>query len=219
MISPCCPAAWSNMINVFRTPFFLPRLYPTLLWRNSPDLRDIFLTFDDGPIPAVTEFVLDTLQPFGAKATFFCIGDNVRKHPGVFQRIVTAGHRVGNHTFHHVKGWQTPDVQYLEEVRQCDAEMAKHGVSTELFRPPYGRIKRSQIRALGSRKIVMWDVLTNDYDRSLSEEDCLAGTLSATRSGSIVVFHDSLKAERNLRYVLPRYLEYLAAGGYQFKTL
>jgi peptidoglycan/xylan/chitin deacetylase (PgdA/CDA1 family) len=137
----------------------------------------------------------------------------------VFQQIVAAGHRVGNHTFHHIKGWQTPDVQYLEEVRQCDAEMAKHEVATELFRPPYGRIKRSQIRALGSRKIVMWDVLTNDYDRSLSEEDCLAGTLSATRSGSIVVFHDSLKAERNLRYVLPRYLEYLAAGGYQFKTL
>ena len=219
MTSRCYRVAWSDMVNVFRTPFFLPRLYPGLLWRRVTDKKEIFLTFDDGPIPTVTPFVLETLREFGASATFFCIGDNVRKHPDVFRAVVAGGHCIGNHTFHHVKGWQTADAQYLDEVSECDAEIEKHRASTDLFRPPYGRIKRSQIRALANRRIVMWDVLTNDYDRSLDEDDCLKGTLSASRPGSIVVFHDSLKAERNLRYVLPRYLEQLTRDGYQFKTL
>jgi peptidoglycan-N-acetylglucosamine deacetylase len=205
----------------FRTPFFLPWLYPQLLWRMPVTGKKIFLTFDDGPVPGPTEFVLDTLLLFKAKATFFCIGENVSRHPAVFARVIDEGHRIGNHTFHHVKGWQSAVGMYVDEVKQCEVQMHKGGLSKSsgLFRPPYGQISRKQIQALRDYRIVMWDVLTHDYDAPLQEQFCLEKSIRATRPGSIIVFHDSLRAEKNLRYILPRLLDYFSGSGYTFDLL
>ena len=181
--------------------------------------KSLYLTFDDGPVHGPTEFVLDQLSRVSAKATFFCIGDNVRKHPDVFDRILSEGHAVGNHTFHHLSGWKTPVEEYVANVQQCDAVLQAGGKNPPLFRPPYGRITRRQISRLNDYRIIMWDVLTNDYARDLSPEACLRGSLAATRNGSIVVFHDSLKAEKNMTYVLPRYLDHFASRGYSFRSL
>jgi peptidoglycan/xylan/chitin deacetylase (PgdA/CDA1 family) len=202
-----------------RTPFFLPKLYPTLHWR-IPELHNtLYLTFDDGPIPEVTEEVLDILSQYNATGTFFCIGDNVEKYPGVFNQIVERGHTIGNHTFHHVSGWKTSTVDYKREIDQADIVIQEQsGIKPQLFRPPYGRITRNQIKAV-SHKIIMWDVLTFDYNPSYSPEKCLQGTLKATRPGSIVVFHDSVKASKNVLYALPRFLAEYASKGYAFKAL
>ena len=201
---------------IFRTPFILPWLYPTLLWRGDAGAKEIFLTFDDGPVPGPTEFVLDTLKQARVKATFFSIGDNVKKHPQIFQRIAEEGHAIGNHTFNHMKGWNNSDDDYLTNIEQCDLAL---GFKTYLFRPPYGRIKRSQVQKLGRYKIVMWDVLTSDYSKSMSPQKCLAGSIRATRPGSIVVFHDSLKAQRNMTYALPRYIDHFLNQGFTFKSI
>lgn len=169
--------------------------------------KALYLTFDDGPIPEVTPWVLETLSQYAGKATFFCIGDNVRKHPAIYQRIREEGHAVGNHTFNHLNGWKTSRDAYLENVGKC-AEL----VDSSLFRPPYGRIRRKQAQRLVAAdnryRIIMWDVLSGDFDTGLSPEKCLRNVLKHTENGSIVVFHDSLKAERRLRYVLPRALQY-----------
>jgi peptidoglycan/xylan/chitin deacetylase (PgdA/CDA1 family) len=186
----------------------------------------MYLTFDDGPIPGPTEFVIEELKKHKAGATFFCIGDNVKKHPAVFEKVVTEGHAIGNHTFNHLKGWSTSLEKYLDNVSLCESQftthlsMAQMTQHTKLFRPPYGRITNTQIKVLKERyQIVMWDVLTHDYSKSISPEKCLKGAIKAARSGSIVVFHDSLKAERNLAYVLPRFLEYFSSQGFVFRTL
>ncbi|MBL7846872.1 MAG: polysaccharide deacetylase family protein [Cyclobacteriaceae bacterium] len=186
----------------------------------SPGEKNLYLTFDDGPVPGPTEFVLDELARAKAKSTFFCIGDNVRKHPEVYQRIIQEGHAVGNHTFNHLSGWKTPVDAYVDNVALCDREMKREGKQpAKLFRPPYGRITRRQIGRLSEYRIVMWDVLTNDYAKSLSREACLRGSLAATRPGSIIVFHDSLKAEKNMSYVLPRFLDHFGSQGFSFKAL
>lgn len=182
----------------------------------------MFLTFDDGPVPGPTDFVLETLHKHNCKATFFCIGDNVRKHPEVFKRIVENGHGIGNHTFNHLKGWSTPLESYIENVNLCENEFKDSEPETrnpKLFRPPYGRITRNQIKALSEYKIVMWDVLTMDYKRSLQPEACLRNSIGATRPGSVIVFHDSLKAERNLMFALPRFVDHFLEQGYEFKRL
>lgn len=203
-----------------RTPFFLPLLFPSLLWRVPTDRKEVFLTFDDGPIHGPTEFVLDELKKFDIRATFFCIGDNIRKHRSVFRRIVDEGHTIGNHTFNHVSGWGTDTREYLANIELVNQTVANEGIQApHLFRPPYGRITFSQVRALQDIKIVMWDVLSCDYAKNVSPEECLAKTLRAVRPGSIIVFHDSLKAEKNMTYALPRFVERLLNDGYQFKTL
>lgn len=201
----------------FRTPFFLPWLYPTLTWRIRTTEKIIYLTFDDGPVPGPTEFVLETLATVNAKATFFCIGDNVSKHPNVFRKIQEQGHRIGNHTFNHVKGWSMSPADYLQNINRCETLLDQAALS--MFRPPYGQIKRSQIDALKHYQIVMWDVLTQDYSKSLSPEACLRGSIRASRPGSIVVFHDSYKAERNLTYTLPRFLQHFHQLGFAFHSL
>ncbi len=209
----------------FRTPFFLPWFYPQLVWKTDTPEKKIFLTFDDGPVPGPTEFVLDTLKNFHAKATFFCIGDNVRKHPDVFTKIVDDGHTIGNHTFNHLKGWSYSTSDYIDNVALCATQFKAAGLPRapshvqQLFRPPYGRIKISQIKALCNYRVIMWDVLTHDYAKSYSPVHCLAGSLKATRPGSIVVFHDSVKAERNMKYALPRYLEHFSEKGFSFVSL
>jgi len=201
---------------IFRTPFILPLLYPTLIWKIPTVYKEIFLTFDDGPVPGPTEFVLDTLSQKNCKGSFFTIGDNVEKHPDIYQRILKEGHVVGNHTFNHVKGWSHSDEDYISNIKKCDQAF---GYKSQLFRPPYGRIKKSQISKLTDYKIVMWDVLTSDYNDKLSPESCLKGSVKATRPGSVVVFHDSVKAEKNMRYALPRFIDHFLNQGFVFKPI
>jgi peptidoglycan-N-acetylglucosamine deacetylase len=219
---------------MFRTPSILPWLFPQLTWRIKTGQKELFLTFDDGPVLGPTEFVLDELKKYNAKATFFCIGNNIQKNKEIFNRIISQGHQVGNHTFNHIKGWGTSTEKYVANVELCNVEISNqlrvtdHRLPntshqppfTNLFRPPYGRIRTKQIKALkNDYQIVMWDVLTSDYSQSLSPEKCLVGSIKATRPGSIIVFHDSLKAEKNMSYVLPRYLDHFTNQGYSFKVL
>lgn len=200
-----------------KTPFFLRWMYPGLVWKK-PSANTIYITFDDGPIPEVTPFVLNAMAEYDAKATFFCIGDNVRKHPEIYQEVIKAGHSIGNHTFNHLNGWNTDDEKYLENIDEC-AEYVK----SDLFRPPYGKIKKSQIKKLKIQhpeiKVIMWDVLSGDFDQNLSPEKCLENLLSTTVPGSIIVFHDSLKAFDRLKYVLPKALDYWSDKGFVFKKL
>jgi peptidoglycan-N-acetylglucosamine deacetylase len=203
-----------------KTNFLMRALYPDFIWRKSLLEKKIYLTFDDGPIPEITEFVLETLAKYQAKATFFCIGDNIRKHPLIFQKLINEGHAIGNHTFNHLKGWATDDVTYLENVVLCSKEIEKENHQTQLFRPPYGRIKRSQAKSLLlDYEIVMWDVLSGDFSLKLSPETVLHKTIEHTKAGSIVLFHDSIKAYKNMSYSLPRFLEYFSEKGFQFAKL
>ena len=201
-----------------KSPFLLKWYYPSLTWNKNRNDKVIYLTFDDGPIPDVTAFVLKTLKSFEAKATFFCIGDNVIKHPDIFEQLKNEGHCIGNHTFNHLKGWRTDDQVYLANFEKCQQLTGTH-----LFRPPYGRIKKSQISAIRSAnpemQIIMWDVLSGDFDTSLSPEKCCENVMKNTRNGSIVVFHDSLKAFDRLEYTLPLILSHFKQQGYQFRTL
>lgn len=186
----------------------------------------MYLTFDDGPVRGPTEFVLEELKKFNARATFFCIGDNVHKHPDVFEKVLREGHVIGNHTFNHLKGWSTSLEKYLENIETCESQITSHQSlithkdQPRFFRPPYGRITFKQIKAVKEKyRIVMWDVLTHDYSKNISRQNCLNGSIRAARPGSIVVFHDSFKAERNLTHVLPRFLDHFSNEGYQFKPL
>ncbi|MBC6111582.1 polysaccharide deacetylase family protein [Pedobacter fastidiosus] len=201
-----------------KSPLLLKWYYPSLLWNKSRTEKVIYLTFDDGPIPNVTDFVLKTLKAFNAKATFFCIGDNIQKHPDVFERVKNDGHAIGNHTFNHLKGWITEDETYLQNTIKC-----QQFTNSNLFRPPYGRIKKSQILKLQSQisnlEIVMWDVLSGDFDINLAPEKCYNNVIKNTRNGSIIVFHDSLKAFDRLEYALPRVLKYFTDKGFIFSTL
>jgi peptidoglycan/xylan/chitin deacetylase (PgdA/CDA1 family) len=177
--------------------------------------KTIYLTFDDGPIPEVTPWVLDTLRRFNAKATFFCVGDNVRKYPDVFDKVIEEGHSVGNHTFNHLSGWATENISYFHNIRHC-ARMVPSG----LFRPPYGKMKPSQVHFLQRHyRIIMWDVLSGDFDKDIKPEGCAQNVIQHAGPGSIVVFHDSLKAELNLRYALPQVLEHFTSLGYSFQSL
>ncbi|WP_245705932.1 polysaccharide deacetylase family protein [Catalinimonas alkaloidigena] len=203
-------------------------MFPSFTWHMPTQQTELFLTFDDGPIPGVTDFVLEQLDQHDAKGTFFCVGDNVRKYPDEFRRVLQKGHAVGNHTFHHLNGWRTDDEHYLDNIRRCDEVMQAVGgddfehrpLGRRLFRPPYGRVTRDQIRMVRPQyRVIMWDVLTADYDASLGQERCLQKALQYSRPGSIVIFHDSHKAEKNLRYVLPRLLDHFSEKGFQFKTL
>ena len=200
---------------IARTPKLIQAFMPAYTWSVPTEERVLYLTFDDGPIPEVTPWVLDTLRPYHAKATFFCVGDNVLKHTAIFRQILDEGHAVGNHTFNHLNGWKTEPAVYLNNVRRC-ARL----VRSRLFRPPYGRLTPRQ-RAFLERhfKIIMWDVLSGDYDAAISPEQCLQNVLGNARPGSIVLMHDSLKAERNVRYALPALLEYFAEKGYRFEKL
>lgn len=204
-----------------RAPFFLPWLYPSLVWRMSPEKKAVYLTFDDGPVAGPTEWVLELLAKMSVKATFFCLGDNIRKYPHIFNSIVAHGHGIGNHTVNHLNGWRTPVETYVRNTTAFDCHAAEAGLArpTTLFRPPYGRITRRQISALKGYRIVMWDVLSQDYNHRLTPEKCLRRTLAACRPGSIIVFHDSYKAQRNMEYALPRLIEDLAGRGYAFKGI
>jgi peptidoglycan/xylan/chitin deacetylase (PgdA/CDA1 family) len=201
-----------------KSPLLLKWYYPSLVWNKSRSDKVVYLTFDDGPIPVVTDFVLNTLKRFNCKATFFCIGDNINKHPEVFQQLKAEGHAIGNHTFNHLKGWKTKDSAYVQNFQQC-----QQLTQSNLFRPPYGRIKKSQVKALKAINpkldIIMWDVLSGDFDPALSPEKCFENVVNNTENGSIIVFHDSLKAFDRLQFALPAALAFLSKKGYQFHTL
>jgi peptidoglycan/xylan/chitin deacetylase (PgdA/CDA1 family) len=199
-------------------PFFFPWIYPEAYWRIPTEKKVIYLTFDDGPIAGPTEFVMETLEKWNATATFFCIGDNIRKHPDIFQKVAKR-HLIGNHTYNHMSGWGQDRDVYIENVSKCEQEIEANGIQhTFLFRPPYARIRRSQVKALQQYKIVMWDVLTWDFSQTISPRECLRRSLLA-RPGSIVVFHDSLKAQRNIEVALPKFLEHYTKSGYSFEPI
>ncbi len=204
---------------IHKTPGWLKLLYPGLIWDHYGEKRQIYLTFDDGPVPRTTSFVLEALSQFDAKATFFCVGENVSQNPDLYARLVENGHSWGNHTHNHLNGWKTANDTYLENISKCQ-QLLMLGHQKPMFRPPYSRIKRSQIRLLkGEYRIVMWDLLTGDFDRTFPPQKCLENSIRLTRPGSIVIFHDSQKSWQNLEFVLPRYLDHFKKQGFQFPAL
>jgi len=198
-----------------KTPQFIQQLFPNFTWRIPTEEKVLYLTFDDGPIPEVTNWVLDQLKAYEAKATFFCVGDNVRKYFDVFQQVTAEGHAVGNHTLNHLNGWLTENIPYFHNVRHC-----ANLVNSVIFRPPYGRLKPKQSQFLQRHyRVVMWDVLSGDFDATISPEQCLANVTNNAGPGSIIVFHDSIKAGERLHYTLPRVLEHFSQLGYRFERL
>ena len=206
-----------------KTPKILKRLYSGYVWDqyDDSDSKKLYLTFDDGPIPDITPWVLETLEIYNAKATFFCIGENIEKHHDVFNQLRNSGHSIGNHTYNHLKGWSTPTDMYLDNWQKTEVLLEKAGIYTKLFRPPYGKIKRKQARPLlkNGHRIVMYDVIAYDWDMNISPQQSALNITNNAQSGSIIVFHDSLKAEKNLRYALPEVLTHFTKLGYEFAAL
>ncbi|WP_396193843.1 polysaccharide deacetylase family protein [Flavobacterium sp.] len=197
-----------------KTSRFIKTIFPKYVWEIPNTEKKVYLTFDDGPIPEITEWVLQQLKAYNAKATFFCIGDNIQKHPEIFQMIIEEKHAIGNHTFNHVKGWETTLEDYIKNTDKCAETIANFKFQTpspKLFRPPYGKIKPSQAKSLrqSGYTIIMWDVISMDFNPNTSPEKCLENVLKNVESGSIIVFHDSIKAWQNLQYALPKTLEFL----------
>ncbi len=204
------------MILPAKTPALLEYLFSGRMWRMPSDERALYLTFDDGPHPRITNNVLDLLAQYDAKATFFCIGHRVIDHPDVYQRLIAEGHAVGNHTHRHLNGWKTRDEKYLADIHQ-----AAGSIDSKLFRPPYGRLSWSQFKKVGKMglKTVMWTVLSGDYEKRLSREACAERTLGNIAPGTIYLFHDSEKAEENMLHALKALLKAGAAQGYFFKKI
>jgi len=208
------------MYYFVKTPWFIKNLWRRYIWSIDTKEKILYLSFDDGPHPIATPFVLDQLKKYSATATFFCIGKNVEAHPGLYKRILEEGHAIGNHTHSHLNGWKTNNNLYLSDIAKASAT-----ISSALFRPPYGRIRSSQARRLNeainsdSPKIIMWSVLSGDFDENLSREKCLLNVTGNAKPGSIIVFHDSEKAFSRLAFTLPRVLEMFAKKGYVFNKL
>jgi peptidoglycan/xylan/chitin deacetylase (PgdA/CDA1 family) len=198
-----------------KTPFFIKSLFSDYIWDIDTHQKEVFITFDDGPIPELTPWILDVFKEYDFQATFFCVGDNILKYPDIYTRIVEEGHAVGNHTFNHLNGWHTDNDTYMENVKAFDELLA-----TDFFRPPYGKLKRGQASAIKSgKKIVMWDVLSGDFDAGITREQCLKNVLENFQQGSIIVFHDNIKAEEKLRFVLPKFLKHLNDLGYRSSAI
>ncbi len=206
------------MFYLVKTPWWLKAWYSPCLWSMPGDEKKIYLSFDDGPHPEITGYVLDELSRYNARATFFCIGKNVLANPVIYRRIIDEGHAVGNHTNNHLNGWKTDDVLYLDDI----AEAKKH-IDSNLFRPPYGRITRFQLARLEQQrfklKTVMWSLLSGDFDTRITPEKCWDNLKGKCKAGSIVVFHDSEKAADRLRYTLPKTLDYYSKLGFSFEKI
>ncbi len=202
-------------IYLAKTPQFFQSLFPNFVWRVPTKEKVLHLTFDDGPVPEVTPWVLDQLKQYGAKATFFCVGDNINKHKEIFDRIIAEGHSVGNHSYNHLSGWSTDNIAYFHNVRYCASL-----IDSTYFRPPYGRIKPTQAQFLQRHyKIIMWDVLSGDFDTTISKEQCYNNVINNAKEGSIIVFHDNIKALSNLEYALPKVLDSYSSLGYKFNPI
>lgn len=196
-------------------PKFIRALYPGAVWRMDPNVKAVYLTFDDGPIPEITPWVLDLLDKYEIKATFFMVGDNVRKHPKEYQMVVDRGHRIGNHTFNHIRGFEYLSLNYLKNTDQ-----ANEVLQTDLFRPPHGHMRWAQYYTLKKHyKIIMWDLVTRDYSNKLNGKQVFRIVKKYVRNGSIITFHDSVKSENNMKYALPRSIEWLKEQGYEFRLL
>jgi peptidoglycan/xylan/chitin deacetylase (PgdA/CDA1 family) len=225
------------------------RIFSRYVWRFSLDKKEIYLTFDDGPTPEITQFVLDELKKHNAKATFFCIGKNILKHPNIFKKVNSEGHSIGNHTQNHANGWQTKSTKYFDDFLECEdailtalgetfeksqkqrdkkeerrnkgQETANKMHEAKLFRPPYGKLKKRQAKEILKRgyKIIMWDVLSADFDTTISNEKCLQNILNNTKNGSIIVFHDSAKAAEKVTFVLPLILKKFSKKGFVFRAI
>jgi peptidoglycan-N-acetylglucosamine deacetylase len=206
------------MFYFVKTPIWLQKLFPNMIWRMNTEEKKLYLTFDDGPHPQHTIFVLDELKKYQAKATFFCIGNNVRLYPEVYKRIIDDGHSIGNHTYNHLNGKKTQDDIYVNNV----LDAAKY-IDSNLFRPPYGQIKKFQAKVLREMarpyKIIMWTILSGDFDIKITKEKCLENVLFKTTNGSIVLFHDSEKAADKMRYALPAILKIFSEKGFSFDKI
>ena len=214
-----------------KTPKIIQNIFSDYTWRIATDKktsgmqeRDIYLTFDDGPTPKITNQILQILYDFNAKATFFCVGDNIKKYPDIVQNILNKNHSIGNHTFNHLNGWITNSKQYISSVEKTERiiqSLPNQQAGLPLFRPPYGKIRSSQKKALLKKgyQIILWDVLSGDFDRGISKEQCYQNVIKNTQKGSIIVFHDSKKAFNKLQYVLPKALNYFTKKGFVFKSL
>ena len=238
------------MLTPIKTPLVAKKLFPNYVWDMSPSEKIIYLTFDDGPTAEITNWTLDVLKQYNAKATFFCIGNNIEKYHEIFQDILNAGHAIGNHTQNHIKGWQTKAKDYLKNIAEAEEVIKTQMPNTKfqilnsktqttnsetqnskivsgkspivnLFRPPYGQITPKQGRNLMDLgyKIIMWDVLSFDWDKDVEEEKCLENVLTKTTAGSIIVFHDSVKASKNMQFALPKVLKHFSDKGFRFEAL
>lgn len=222
-----------------KTPKLIQNLFEGYTWKIATSKKEIYLTFDDGPTPKITPWVLNTLSKFNAKATFFCVGDNIKKHPEIFKKIISHNHSIGNHTFNHLKGWKTKTNKYIKNVDETENVIKRleteeqrlksnniqntnnQKLATKFFRPPYGKIKPKQAKVLQKKgyQIIMWDVLSADFDQEIKPEKCFQNVINNSQNGSIVVFHDSEKAFKNLEYTLPKILKHYAEKGFVFKSL
>lgn len=203
-------------MNINKPPGWLRKLYWSFNWSITTNSKSLFLTFDDGPTPEVTYWVLNELDKYNAKATFFCIGRNVERYPEIYSEVLKRGHAVGNHTYSHLKGWRTNNQEYINDIN-----LAAQLIDSNLFRPPYGKIGSQQIRVVkkAGYKLFMWDVLSEDYNHNISEKQCLNNVLENTEKGSIIVYHDSIKGSKNLYATLPTVLKNFTEEGFQFRKL
>lgn len=203
-----------------KTHRIIKQLLSGYVWDIPNKEKSVYLTFDDGPTPEITEWVLDLLAKHDIKATFFCIGNNIDKHPDVFKKVIAQGHAIGNHTYNHLNGWKTDYDTYLQNTDACEKTIENYNpqVKTTAFRPPYGKIKSAQAKAVKAKgyKIIMWDVLSADFDTSITPQECLKNVIENTREGSVIIFHDSVKAYTNLEYALPKAIDYLKEKGFKF---
>jgi len=203
-----------------KTPWLARQVFSSYVWGIDTDKKEVYLTFDDGPHATITPWVLEQLKTYNAKASFFCIGNNVKQYPGIYNQILEEGHAVGNHTYHHLNGWKVDAKKYLSDITQAAAL-----IETNLFRPPYGRIKSKQAKQISialnrdDAKVIMWDVLSADFDQNITKEECLQNVLANYNEGSIVVFHDSEKAFPHLQFVLPKVLAHLQQEGYTCRKI
>lgn len=206
------------MLYLTTASWLLRLVYPDCVWRMPGKEKKIYLTFDDGPHPEATPFILEQLRRYNARATFFCIGKNVTQYPELYNRILAEGHRTANHTYNHLNGWKTPDKQYFDDILKTAKLVDSH-----LFRPPYGRITRFQLAQLSKPALqmtpIMWTVLSGDFDRKISGEKCVSNVIHAAKPGAIIVFHDSEKAFPHVTFALPRVLQYLTENGYMMEKI
>jgi peptidoglycan-N-acetylglucosamine deacetylase len=206
------------MFYFVKTPWILKKIYPRSIWNIPTNEKILYLTFDDGPHPIATPFILEELEKYQAKATFFCIGKNVKEQPQLYRKILDGDHRVGNHTHNHLNGWKTPDKEYFRNIIQ-----ASEYIDSDLFRPPYGKISSFQIAHLQSEvlnfRIIMWDVLSADFDKKVSGNKCASNVIGNAANGSIVIFHDSEKAFSNLQMALPKVLSHFSKEGFRFNSI